>query len=76
MGNSRGMWVRRALGLGALAGVILLMTLNVAGLHLPISEHPIAQHTHVHKASLGRPSYEAALQALSRIDPTPRAVYG
>jgi hypothetical protein len=59
--------VRCILGLGALAGGLALLVLNVAGLILPIPEHPRAQHTK-HKKDLVRPSYEDTLQALSRID--------
>lgn len=61
--------VRRGLGVGALAAGLSLMALNVGGLILPISEHPIAQRTQIHKTNLVRPSYEATLQALSRVDP-------
>lgn len=60
--------VRYILGLGALAGGLAILVLNIAGLILPIPEHPRAQHTQIHKKGLLRPSYEDTLQALSRID--------
>ena len=59
---------RRWLGIGALTAGVILMALNLAGLIIPIPEHPESRRTLLHKTKLVRPSYEATLQALSRID--------
>jgi hypothetical protein len=62
--------LKSGLGLGAVALGLCLIALNVAGLFLPIPEHPFAQGIKTHKTNLARPSYEASLEALSRIDPS------
>ena len=59
--------MRGWVGTGALALGVALITVNFAGFFVPITEHPVAARVHVHK-NLSRPSYPAALQALSRID--------
>ena len=60
--------VKLSFGVGALAVGLTLMILNVSGLIFPISEHPIAQRTHIHKTRLVRPSYDATREWLSRVD--------
>jgi hypothetical protein len=44
------------------------MILNLSGLILPISEHPIAQRTRIHKTQLVHPSYDASREDLKRVD--------
>ena len=58
-----------ALGMGALLIGLVALALNVTGLVFTVAEHPKAQKTATHKTNLVRPSYQAALDALNRIDP-------
>lgn len=54
-------WIAIALGLA-------LMIVNIAGLFVPISEHPAAARKPVHKTNLSRLSYPETLEALNRLD--------
>lgn len=62
------MMLRRVLGTSAVAAGLAVFALNIAGLLLPIAEHPKARATSVHKTDLVRPPYHAALNALHQID--------
>src|SRR5262245_23870492 len=62
--------MRRALGVGAIIAGLAAFALNVAGLILPIPEHPKARQTSVPRSNL-MPSYHATMEALDHVDPHP-----
>jgi hypothetical protein len=63
--------IGRVVAIAAIILGLLLMTLNIGGVFVPITEHPTASQTRLHKVNLVRPSFQKSLAALNRLGNSP-----